>query len=225
MGMDPSQKFAAYFDHTLLRPTATEQEIVQLCKEATAHSFFSVCVNPCWLAICKSLLSNSSVKLCTVVGFPLGANDTLTKLKETEEALSNGAQEIDCVINLGFLKSGKTKLVQQELQEIHSLCAGTALVKVIVESGILSHEELLSAITLVNNSSAEFIKTSTGFAAVGATEDAVKTMRQFGRGGLQIKASGGIKTAQDFQKYTKLGATRIGASQSVAILQELERSL
>jgi deoxyribose-phosphate aldolase len=221
--MDSIKMYAAYFDHTLLRPTATEQEILRLCDEAITHSLFSVCVNPCWLATCKVALSASSVKLCTVVGFPLGANETLTKLRETELALEQGADEIDCVINLGYLKSGKSQLVARELQQLTSICKGRALVKVIVESGILSHDELVAAVDLVNKSGAEFIKTSTGFAQTGATETAVQTMRRLGRPGLQIKASGGIKSADDFRKYIDLGASRIGASQSVSILQELAR--
>ena len=221
--MDSNKKYAAYFDHTLLRPTATQQEILQLCEDAITHSLFSVCVNPCWLTACKAALSASSVKLCTVIGFPLGANETLTKLRETELALQNGADEIDCVINLGFLKSGKTQLMANELKQLTAICRGHALVKVIVESGSLSHDELVVAIDLVNKSGAEFIKTSTGFAQTGATETAVQTMRQLGRPGLQIKASGGIKSADDFRKYVDLGASRIGASQTVSILQELAR--
>lgn len=220
--MDLTQNFAAYFDHTLLRASATEAEIVRLCDEALQHSFFSVCVNPCWLSVCKAALSSSSVKLCTVVGFPLGANDTLAKLRETEIALKAGAHEIDAVINLGFLKSGKIKELSDELLQLAQLCKGAALVKVIVESGMLSREELSTAIDIVNQSSVEFIKTSTGFATVGATEEAVTLMRTLGRAGLKIKASGGIKTAHDFRKFVTLGASRIGASQSVSILQELE---
>ncbi len=222
--MDSNKKYAAYFDHTLLRPTATEQEILQLCQDAINHSLFSVCVNPCWLTTCKATLTASAVKLCTVVGFPLGANETLTKLKETELALQYGADEIDCVINIGFLKSGKTQLIASELKQLTSICKNHALLKVIVESGILSQDELAVAIDLVNQSGAEFIKTSTGFAQTGATEEAVQTMLQLGRPGLQIKASGGIKSADDFRQYISLGASRIGASQSVSILQELARS-
>ena len=150
--MDSFKNYASYFDHTLLRPTATEKEIALLCQEAVSHSFFSVCVNPCWLTVCKSILSSSSVKLCTVVGFPLGANETLTKLKETELALKQGAHEIDCVMNIGYLKSEKTQIVFEELQQLSTLCKGQALIKVIVESGILSQEELVSAIDIVNRS-------------------------------------------------------------------------
>lgn len=213
--------FASYFDHTLLRPTARVDEIEALCQEAMDHSFYAVCVNPCWLSLCKNLLLPSSVKLCTVVGFPLGANDSVVKLKETELALLAGAQEIDCVLNIGFLKSQKFEAAGNELKSIVKLCQNRALVKVIVESGILSNEELKTAIQLVNESGAEFIKTSTGFASVGATDEAIKTMQHLGRTGLKIKASGGIKTASDFKKFVAAGATRIGASQSVAILKEL----
>ncbi len=222
--MNRPQAYAAFFDHTLLRATAIEQEIVQLCNEALTHSFFSVCINPCWINTCKPILSTSTVKICTVVGFPLGANETLAKLKETEFALKNGANEIDCVLNLGFLRSGKIETLSAELQQLSAICQGHAIVKVIVESGVLSQEELVTAIGVVNDSPVEFIKTSTGFAAMGATESAVKTMQQLGRKDLKIKASGGIKTAEDFRKFVDLGASRIGASLSVSILQELERS-
>lgn len=216
-----TQDIASYFDHTLLRPTASAEEIEALCREALEHQFFAVCVNPCWLSLCRGLLKNSKVQLCTVVGFPLGANDTVVKLKETELALSAGAQEIDCVINIGFLKSQKMDPVASELKKIVNLCKNSALVKVIVESGILSADELNVAIDLVNESGAEFIKTSTGFATVGATEEAIKSMRLRGRPQLKIKASGGIKTASDFKKFVSAGATRIGASQSVSILKDL----
>lgn len=213
--------FSSYFDHTLLRPTAISEEFATLCQEAVEHSFYAVCINPCWLPFCKSILHKSSVKICTVVGFPLGANDTVVKLKETELALYAGAQEIDCVLNIGFLKSHKLDAVGSELKNIVKLCKDKALVKVIVESGVLTNNELKAAIELVNESGAEFIKTSTGFASVGATEDAIKSMCLLGRPGLQIKASGGIKTAEDFKKFAAAGATRIGASQSVAILKDL----
>lgn len=214
--------FARYVDHTLLRPTATEAEIEKLCAEAIEHCFYAICVNPCWLSFCQKQLSSSRVQLCTVVGFPLGANHPKTKLRETELALKEGAQEIDCVLNIGFLKSKKISAALEDIKDIVQLCKSQALVKVIVESGILSESELKIAIDLVNESGAEFIKTSTGFASIGATEEAVKLMRLTGRPGLKIKASGGIKTAEDFKKYLELGVSRIGASQSVTILKELQ---
>ena len=216
--------WASYFDHTLLKQSATDVEIETLCAEAKNHSFFSVCVNPCWVSLCREHLAGTPVKVCTVVGFPLGANQTKIKLAETQQALIDGAGEIDCVLNVGFLKSKKTQLVLEELRQIVHICQNRALVKVIVESGILSRDELLTAIELVNESGAEFIKTSTGFANVGATEEAVQLMKTHGRKNLSIKASGGIKTAADFQKFILLGAQRIGASQSVAILQDLRGS-
>ncbi|MBY0384533.1 deoxyribose-phosphate aldolase [bacterium] len=219
--MTAHKNFAQYFDHTLLRQTANAIEIETLCREAIEHSFFSVCVNPCWLSLCQQFLSRSSVKLCTVIGFPLGANSIKSKLDETANALGEGAQEIDCVMNIGYLKSQKTSFIAEELAGMTRLCKGTALVKVIVESGVLSETELHTAIQLVNDSGAEFIKTSSGFASVGATVAAVKMMRTLGRPDLKIKASGGIKTAKDFKTFTSLGASRIGSSQSVAILSEL----
>lgn len=219
--MSKTQNFSQFFDHTLLKQTATSLEIENLCREALEHSFFSVCVNPCWLSLCQQFLSQSRVKLCTVIGFPLGANSAKSKIDETANALGDGAHEIDCVMNIGYLKSQKISQIKEELSEIVRLCKKTALVKVIVESGVLSESELKIAIQLVNESGADFIKTSTGFASIGATVSAVKTMRSLGRPGLQIKASGGIKTAADFKIFTELGASRIGASQSVSILSEL----
>jgi len=216
-------KAARYIDHTLLKQSATRTEIAKLCAEAMEFNFYSVCVNPFWIPLCRRVLANSKVKVCTVVGFPLGANLTKTKIEETAHALAEGAQEIDCVINVGALKSGNLPVVGDELEGIISQCRGRALVKVIVESGLLTQEQLIAVIQVVNESGAEFIKTSTGFASTGATPEAVQLMRKFGRPDLQIKASGGIRNAEDFQNYVALGATRIGASRSVEILKELEK--
>jgi len=213
--------FSQYFDHTLLKPTATTHDILQLCQEAQTHHFFSVCVNPYWIPLCVDSLRESSVEVCTVVGFPLGANTITTKLRETEEALTLGATEIDVVINIGALKEQQHKYVKQELMSVVDICKNHALVKVIVESGVLNPEELSWAIDAVNESGAEFIKTSTGFAAVGARPESVAQMKNLGRPGLKIKASGGIRTAQDFLQYVELGVHRVGASQSVSILKDL----
>jgi deoxyribose-phosphate aldolase len=215
-------KFAEYFDHTLLKQTATQHDVETLCQEAIENSFFSVCVNPCWLNICKTSLTNTVPKICTVIGFPLGAQSSTIKLNETEFAIEEGAQEIDCVVNVGFLKSKKHKEVLKELSQIVSLShQGQVLVKVIVESGVLTPEELKTATQIVNDCGAEYIKTSTGFASIGATEDAIHIMKQWARPGLKIKASGGIKTAADFKKYLALGVSRVGSSSSVSILKEL----
>jgi len=215
--------FHSYFDHTLLKPDAMQSEIEKLCSEALEYKFFSVCVNPHWIPVVRRLLTSSSVKTCTVVGFPLGANLFTTKIAETEQALAAGAEEIDCVINIGALKSGDVATVKKELAGIVDLCQPNFLVKVIVESGILTDDELATAIKLVSDSGAEFIKTSTGFAAKGASPEAVSAMKQLGRPGLKIKASGGIRTAQDFKIYSNLGVDRIGASRSVEILKELRQ--
>jgi deoxyribose-phosphate aldolase len=212
---------ASYFDHTLLKQSATRTEVAKLCTEAIEHGFFSVCVNPYWIPLCRQILTDSQVKTCTVVGFPLGANLTKTKIQETEHALEAGAQEIDCVINVGALKSGHLSVITDELEGIVSACRTKALVKVIVESGLLNNEQLMLAIQIVSDSGAEYIKTSTGFANVGATPEAVKMMKKFGRDGLKIKVSGGVRSAEDFKNYVALGADRIGASRSVEILKEL----
>lgn len=216
-----TNNFAALFDHTLLKPDALSTDIVKLCDEAVTHHFYAVCVNPAWVTLCKNQLAKSKIQLCTVVGFPLGANTSSTKIFETETALRAGASEIDVVINIGALKEKNLSLVTAELKAIVDVCQGHALVKVIVESGLLSPLELSWAIECVNSSDAEFIKTSTGFASVGATPAAVVQMKREGRPGLKIKASGGIRTADDFRTYLNLGVERIGASKSVEILKEL----
>jgi deoxyribose-phosphate aldolase len=217
-------KYATYFDHTILKPDARKQDIEKLCAEALQNHFFSVCVNPFWVPTCSELLKGSDVAVCTVIGFPLGANSQKIKIHETELAVQQGATEVDVVLNIGALKDKNISLVTQELTAVVS-AAGSALTKVIVESGLLSPEELRWAIDAVNASGAAFIKTSTGFATVGATPEAVSTMAKYGRPGLKIKASGGIRSAQDFLQYVNLGAHRVGASKSVEILQQLAESI
>ena len=214
--------FAAFFDHTILKPDALAADIRKLCAEARTHHFFSVCVNPCWIPLCLEQLKGTSIAVCTVVGFPLGANTTRTKVYETEQALRAGATEIDVVINIGALKDKNLTLVQNELNDVVLACKGKALVKVIVESGLLSSSELSWAIECVNASGAEFIKTSTGFVATGATPQVVEQMKKERRPGLKIKASGGIRTATDFKTYIDLGVDRVGASKSVEILADMQ---
>lgn len=213
--------FASFIDHTILKPDAIAADIRKLCAEARTHQFFSVCVNPFWIPLCVEQLKGTSIAVCTVIGFPLGANTTRAKVFETEQALRAGATEIDVVINIGALKDKNLSLVQSELSDVVLACKGNALVKVIVESGILSATELSWAIECVNASGAEFIKTSTGFAATGATPQAVEQMKKEGRAGLKIKASGGIRTAADFKTYIDLGVHRVGASKSVEILTDM----
>ncbi len=220
-----NSSFASYFDHTILKPDAVAADVRKLCAEARAHQFFSVCVNPTWIPLCVEQLKGTAVAVCTVIGFPLGANTTRTKIFEVEQALRAGATEIDVVINIGALKDKNLSLVQSELTGVVTACKGKALVKVIVESGILNPTELSWAIEAVNASGAEFIKTSTGFASTGATVAAVEQMKKKGRAGLKIKASGGIRTAQDFKTYVDLGVHRVGASKSVEILSELQENV
>lgn len=211
---------AHYFDHTVLKQEATEADIVQLCQEAKEFSFFSVCLNPCWISLAKKELQGTNVKVCTVIGFPLGANTTASKKAEALDAISHGANELDFVINIGALKSGQYELVEQELKTLVTAVQNKALSKIIVESSILNDSELSQAIRAVNQSGAEYIKTSTGFFGASATIEAVKKMRAEGRPGLKIKASGGIRTLQDFEKFQALSVERIGASKSVDILKD-----
>lgn len=218
-----AKKLAQYFDHTALKPDTSLEDVKTLCQEARTNGFFSVCVNPFWLTHCREFLASSDVKLCTVTGFPLGANGKENKVWETNWCISHGAQEIDTVINIGAAKSGLWDEITAELTDIAAACRDRALLKVIVESGILSSDELRRAIDAVNESGAEFIKTSTGFSTVGATQEAVAAMKKFGRPGLKIKASGGIRTLQDANNFISWGADRLGASKSVDILGELKK--
>lgn len=210
---------AHLFDHTLLKHDATATEVKTLCREAKEFHFFSVCINPYWIPLAKKELAGSSVKVCTVIGFPLGANTTTAKLAEAKDAVSLGADELDFVINLGALKSGDIKFVSNELKTLVASVQKQALSKIIVESGVLTPQELSAAITAVNDSGAEFIKTSTGFFGTGATTEAIRSMRSEGRPGLKIKASGGIRTLSDFEKFYALNVERIGASKSVDIVK------
>ncbi|MBY0315732.1 MAG: deoxyribose-phosphate aldolase [Bdellovibrionales bacterium] len=211
---------AHLFDHTVLKQDATSDDVKNLCREAREHNFFSVCVNPCWIRLTQKELAGSAVKVCTVIGFPLGANTTEAKLSEAQDAISLGADELDFVMNVGALKSGDFNLVKNELKTLIQAVDKKALSKIIVESGALTREELSQAIQAVNESGAEFIKTSTGFFGTGATVEAIKLMRELGRPGLKIKASGGIRSYDDFQKFYALNVERVGASKSVEILKD-----
>jgi deoxyribose-phosphate aldolase len=220
-------ELARKFDHTNLQQEATESDIALLCKEAVENGFFTVCVNPSYVRRVRDLLRKTSVKVCTVVGFPLGANTTGTKLAETEEALHDGADEIDVVMNVGLFKSGKIKEVETELQKIarNVQSAGVdRLCKVIVEAGLLNAAEIELACKIVNQSGADFIKTSTGFSkAGGATIEAVEIMNR-NRGRLKIKAAGGIRNLNTALALLRAGADRLGASQSVTILKEFQQT-
>jgi deoxyribose-phosphate aldolase len=220
-------ELARKFDHTNLQQEATESDIALLCKEAAENGFFTVCVNPCYVRMVRDLLRKTSVKACAVVGFPLGANTTGTKLAETQEALRDGADEIDVVMNVGLFKGGKIAEVETELRQIaRSVKSAGAdkVCKVIVEAGLLKPAEIELACKTVNHSGADFIKTSTGFSkAGGATIEAVEIMNRH-RGRLRIKAAGGIRNLHTALALLRAGADRLGASQSVSILKELQQT-
>lgn len=204
-------------DHTLLKPTATSEDIKLLCKEAIDFDFMSVCINPCYVSLAKECLKGSDVKVCTVIGFPLGANETEIKIKEAELAILHGAQEIDMVINVGALKEGKDDYVYTEIKKLKEV-AGKLILKVIIETCLLSDEEKVKACLLAKKAGADFVKTSTGFSTGGATVNDVKLMRETVGKEMGVKASGGVKTHEDLLAMIEAGATRIGTSNGTKII-------
>ncbi|HEY7335867.1 MAG TPA: deoxyribose-phosphate aldolase [Bryobacteraceae bacterium] len=218
------REIAALVDHTLLRPEATPGDIRKLCEEARQFGFASVCINPYWVEIASSEMKNSSVKVCTVVGFPLGANTTAIKLAETSAALEAGALEIDMVLNIGELRGGNREAVREEIAALASIThrAG-ALLKVILETALLEDEQKCAACVLAKDAGADFVKTSTGFGPRGATAEDVALMRRAVGPEMGVKASGGIRTLEDFRSMVAAGATRIGTSAGVKIVESVER--
>jgi deoxyribose-phosphate aldolase len=212
---------AAIIDHTLLKPDATRQEIEALCREAAQYEFASVCVNPTWVRVCARLLRDSPVKVCSVVGFPLGAGTADTKHFETHRAIFDGACEIDMVINIGALKSGDLRVVERDIEAVTLPCreAG-ALSKVIIEAALLTDDEKITACTLAKAAGADFVKTSTGFGPGGATAHDVALMRRAVGQDMGVKAAGGVRDLQALKAMVAAGATRIGASAGVRIVQE-----
>jgi deoxyribose-phosphate aldolase len=210
-------ELAAMIDHTLLKPAAAEHDIKKLCAEAREYRFWSVCVNSAWAGYAKHLLAGTGVKACSTVGFPLGAVSSGAKQEETRIAVENGADEIDMVINIGFLKSGKAEAVEEDIAAVKQACNGR-LLKVIIETGLLTEEEKRLACELSRKAGADFVKTSTGFSPGGATEDDVRLMSKNISGAMGVKASGGIKTYEDAVKMIAAGAVRIGTSSGIAIL-------
>jgi len=210
-------------DHTLLKPTATEEQIRQLCAEARQYKFATVCVNPTWVALCADLLVDSQVDVCTVIGFPLGANLPELKAHEAAQCIAAGAAELDMVINIGALKSGNHELVAADIRgvvdEAHPLGAH---VKVIIETAYLTDEEKVIACTLAKAAGADYVKTSTGFGPAGATAADIALMRRTVGPEMGVKAAGGIRTAADALAMLAAGATRIGASASIQILREVQ---
>lgn len=211
-------QLSRYIDHTLLKPEAQTAQIEKLCAEAKEHNFFSVCVNTSYVKTCAELLSGSSVKVCCVVGFPLGAMDTASKASETKTAIANGAQEIDMVIQIGALKDRRLDYVRDDIKAVVQAANGHT-VKVIIETSLLSNEDKTLACKAALEAGAHFVKTSTGFGGGGATVDDVKLMKSVVGSSMEVKASGGIKDAQQAKAMIDAGATRLGTSSGITIIQ------
>jgi deoxyribose-phosphate aldolase len=220
--VDPA--IAALIDHTILKADATAAEVRKICAEAKKYGFASVCVNPCWVPLVTSELAGTSVKVCTVAGFPLGATSTEAKVAEAAIAVRVGAQEVDMVINVGALKGGDHDVVKKDIQAVAEAChRGGAILKVIIETALLNDNEKAIACTLAKLAGADFVKTSTGFASQGATAQDIALMRGVVGPNLGVKASGGIRSLEDVRKMAEAGASRIGASASVKIIEATAR--
>jgi len=216
--IDPA--VAALIDHTILKADATRADVTKVCREARQYSFASVCVNPYWVPLVRAELAGSPVKVCTVVGFPLGATSTEAKVCETENTVRAGAQEVDMVVNVGALKSGDTDAVRNDIAAVaRAAHAGGAILKVILETALLDDTQKTVACQIAKAAGADFVKTSTGFSTAGATAHDIALMRAAVGPAIGVKASGGIRTLQDLQAMTAAGATRIGASASVKIVE------
>ena len=207
----------SYIDHTILKPTATEKDIIDLCEEAKEYKFYSVCVNSCFVPLAKQLVEKTSVKICSVVGFPLGAMSTEAKVFEAQKAVEDGADEIDMVINIGFLKSKNYFRVLKDISDVKN-AIGKIPLKVILEISELSKNEIILASEICLDAKADFIKTSTGFSKSGATLTAVKIIRKTVKNKAKIKASGGIRDYETAIKFIEAGADRIGTSSGIAIV-------
>ncbi len=211
-------KASKYIDHTLLKPDATKEQITKLCQEAREGDFASVCVNPCNIPLARKLLEGSDVKVCCVIGFPLGAMTENAKVYEAKDAVDLGADEIDMVLNIGRLKDGDDAYVTHEIHAVKE-AVGERILKVILETCLLNDEEIVRACRDAQNAGADFVKTSTGFSSGGATAEAVKRMKETVGDAMKVKASGGIRTSQDFQIMIEAGADRIGTSSGSALLK------
>lgn len=215
------QNLARFIDHTLLKPDATEEKIAKVCSEAMENDFYSVCINPYWVPLVAELLEGTSVKVCTVIGFPLGAATTQAKAFEAGEAVAQGAHEVDMVINIGALKSGDYDLVCNDIQAVVKAVHGRALVKVILETGLLNEAEKIKACELSVAAGAHFVKTSTGFGPGGATVEDISLMRRVVGPEIGVKASGGVRDYDTAIAMIKAGATRIGTSSGVKIIANI----
>lgn len=213
-------KYEKYFDHTILKPDASKEAVLTICKEALEHDFASVCVNQYRTKLVAEQLKGSDVKVCTVVGFPLGAVNTEVKVFETEQAIKDGAQEIDMVLNIGALKDRDYDIVKEDIQRVKQACGQQAILKVIIETCLLTEEEKEKACQLSVEANADFVKTSTGFSTKGAAEEDVVLMKKVVNGKALVKASGGIRDYETAQKMIAAGADRLGTSATVKIAEQ-----
>ncbi|MEG0132803.1 MAG: deoxyribose-phosphate aldolase [Clostridium sp.] len=211
-------------DHTILKSSATKLEVIKICDEAKEYNFKSVCVNSCYTELVANELKDSDVLVCTVVGFPLGAMDTKSKAFETARAIELGSNEIDMVINVGALKDKDYDFVKNDIKEVVETAKGKAIVKVILETCLLTEDEKIKACELSQEAGADFVKTSTGFSTGGATVEDITLMRRIVGPNMGVKASGGVRTTEDAMNVINAGATRIGASASISIVENLSTS-
>ncbi|MCD8029254.1 MAG: deoxyribose-phosphate aldolase [Erysipelotrichaceae bacterium] len=205
-----------YIDHTILKADATKQDVIKICDEAIEYDFASVCINPCWVSFAADYLKGSDVNVCTVIGFPLGANTSIVKAFEAKDAVDNGADEVDMVINIGALKAGDEEIVYQDIKAV--VDATDKLTKVIIETCLLTDEEKVIACKLAKKAGADYVKTSTGFSTGGATVHDVALMKETVDDELKVKASGGVRTYDDMLAVIEAGASRIGTSSGVSLM-------
>ncbi|WP_440896949.1 deoxyribose-phosphate aldolase [Amphibacillus sp. Q70] len=214
-----NQALAQMIDHTALKADTTKEQIIKLCQEASEYNFFSVCVNPTWVKLASKELADTDVAVCTVIGFPLGASTPETKAFETEDAIKKGATEVDMVINIGALKDQDYQLVEADIKAVVEAAKGQALVKVIIETSLLTDEEKIKACQLAVLAGTDFVKTSTGFSTGGATVADIALMRKTVGPDIGVKASGGVRDQSTAEAVVEAGATRIGASAGIAIVK------
>ena len=210
------------FDHTILKADATEAQVAKICDEALAHNFASVCVNQYYTKFVAEKLKGSDVKVCTVVGFPLGMSDTRVKAFETRAAIEDGAQEVDMVINVGALKDGKYDFVRSDIQTLKEVCGKDIVLKVIIETCFLTDDEKIRMCDITTSAGADYIKTSTGFGTAGATFDDIKLFSVHIGEGVKMKAAGGISSLDDAERFLELGADRLGTSRVVKLIKAME---
>jgi deoxyribose-phosphate aldolase len=220
--MNTPGELAKYIDNTLLKQDATQDEIISLCRQSVQYAFKAVCVNSCWVDLCAKETAGSDVAICSVIGFPLGAGTSESKAFEAESAIRNDAKEIDMVINVGALKSGLDDYVKKDVEAVVAACKGKALLKVILEMCLLTEAEKRKAIEISRDAGADFVKTSTGFSTGGATVEDIRLMNSIVGGKMGIKAAGGVRSFADAKKVIDAGATRIGTSNGVKIIEGIE---